>query len=180
MTVDEAISYLRRQQRASLEGTYYVYALDGERLLGVLSFRTLFLANPTQTVREIMATDLITVPEQMDQELVSRLFREHDFLALPVVDTEQKMKGIVTVDDIVDVVDEEATEDAQKFGGMEALDAPYMSEPFWRMIRKRAGWLGVLLLGEMLTATAMGYFQDEIARAVVLTLFCLLYTSRCV
>jgi len=171
MTVDEAISYLRRQQRASLEGTYYVYALDGERLLGVLSFRTLFLANPTQTVREIMATDLITVPEQMDQELVSRLFREHDYLALPVVDTEQKMKGIVTVDDIVDVVDEEATEDAQKFGGMEALDAPYMSEPFWRMIKKRAGWLGVLLLGEMLTATAMGYFQDEIARAVVLTLF---------
>ncbi|MFO0727735.1 MAG: magnesium transporter [Myxococcota bacterium] len=171
MTVDEAISYLRRQQREMLEATYYVYVLDGEVLLGVISFRTLFLASPTHKVREIMATDLVTVPEQMDQEQVSRLFREHDLLALPVVDADKRMKGIVTVDDIVDVVDEEATEDAQKFGGMEALDAPYMAEPFWRMIKKRGGWLAALFIGEMLTATAMGYFQDEIAKAVVLALF---------
>ena len=79
--------------------------------------------------------------EDMDQEAVGALFAQHDFLALPVVDADGRMKGIVTVDDIVDVVQEEATEDAQKFGGMEALDAPYLQTRFWRMIKKRAGWL---------------------------------------
>ena len=132
MTVDEAIAYLRKQARDSLEATYYVYVLDPEqKLLGVFSFRTLLMRSPKQTVREFMATDLITVPEQMDQEVVGRLFREHDLLALPVLDAQGRMKGIVTVDDIVDVVDEEATEDAHKFGGMEALDAPYLAERFW-------------------------------------------------
>src|SRR5262249_18303137 len=92
-------------------------------------------------------------------------------MAVPVVDAEGRIKGIVTVDDIVDVVREEATEDIQKIGGMEALDAPYLQIAFARMVRKRAGWLAALFLGEMLTATAMGYYQDEIARAVVLALF---------
>ena len=81
------------------------------------------------------------------------------------------MKGIVTIDDIVDVVREEATEDAQKFGGMEALDAPYLQTPFWRLVRNRAGWLSILFVGEMLTASAMGQFEDEIAKAVVLAIF---------
>src|SRR5690242_9535020 len=81
------------------------------------------------------------------------------------------MHGVVTADNIVDVLNEEATEDIQKFGGMEALDLPYLQIGFWQMIRKRAGWLAVLFLGEMLTATAMGYFEDQIARAVVLALF---------
>jgi magnesium transporter len=107
----------------------------------------------------------------MDQETVSRLFAEENLLAVPVVDADGIMKGIVTVDDIVDVVEEEATEDIQKLGGVSALDTPYLQTGLLGMIRKRAGWLSVLFMGEMLTATAMGYFEDEIARAVVLALF---------
>jgi magnesium transporter len=172
MHVDEAISYLRRQARERLETIYYVYVLDAaQHLLGVVSFRELFAAPTDKTVRDIMHTEVLTVPEEMDQEAVSQLFAEHDFLAIPVVDREGRVKGIVTVDDIVDVVREEATEDIQKFGGMQALEAPYLASGFWNMMRKRAGWLSVLFVGEMLTASAMGFFEDEIARAVVLALF---------
>jgi magnesium transporter len=172
MSVDEAISYLRRQARERLETIYYTYVLDAEqRLLGVVSFRELFAAPPDKTVRDIMSRDVVTAPEEMDQEALSRLFAEHDFLAIPVVDAERRVKGIVTVDDIVDVVQEEATEDIHKFGGVEALEAPYLEVGFWKMVRKRVGWLAVLFVGEMLTASAMGFFQEEIARAVVLALF---------
>jgi magnesium transporter len=172
MTVDEAISYLRKEARARVESITYVYVLDEQqRLLGVVSFRELFAARPEKKVRGVMHTDLVTVREDQDQESVSRLFAQHGLFAIPVVDGEHRMKGIVTVDDIVDVVQEEATEDIQKFGGMEALDAPYFEVAFARMVKKRAGWLAALFLGEMLTATAMAYFEGEIARAVVLALF---------
>ena len=172
MSVDEAITYLRRQARERLETIYYMYVLDAEqRLLGVVSFRDLFAAPPEKKVRDIMHTEVVTAPESMDQEALSRLFAEHDFLAIPVIDAERHVKGIVTVDDIVDVVQEEATEDIQKIGGMEALDAPYLEIGFASMVRKRAGWLAILFVGEMLTATAMGFYEREIARAVVLALF---------
>jgi magnesium transporter len=172
MTVDEAISYLRRQARETLEAVYYVYVLDeAQRLLGVVSFRELFAADGTRRVSDIMHRDLVTVSEDMDQEAVSRLFDRHKFIAIPVVDAAGHMKGIVTADDIVDVVREEATEDIQKIGGTAAFDEPYMKIGFWNLIRKRGGWLAALFLGEMLTASAMAYFQDELARAVVLTLF---------
>ena len=107
----------------------------------------------------------------MDQEALTRLFTQHSLRAVPVVDPEGRMKGIVTLDDIVDVVQEEATEDIQKLGGTQALDAPYMEIGFFEVIRKRGGWLSILFFGEMLTASAMGYFEDEIAKAVVLALF---------
>jgi magnesium transporter len=172
MTVDEAITYLRRQAREDIETIYYTYVLDAEqRILGVVSFRELFAARGTQPVREIMRTDVVTVPEDMDQESVSRLFARHDLTAMPVVDALGRMKGIVTVDDIVDVVEEEATEDIQKIGGTEALDAPYLEIGTFEMIRKRAVWLSALFLGEMLTSTAMKAYEAEIARAVVLALF---------
>jgi magnesium transporter len=172
MSVDEAISYLRRQTRQHVESVYYLYVLDAEQhLLGVVSFRDLFSAQPDKRVRDVMHTDVVTVPEDMDQEAVSKLFAEHNFLAMPVVDAERRVKGIVTVDDIVDVVQEEATEDIQKLGGMEALEAPYLSIGFGAMLRKRGGWLSVLFLSEMLTASAMAVFEKEIARAVVLALF---------
>ncbi|MEP6653030.1 MAG: magnesium transporter [Myxococcales bacterium] len=172
VAVNEAVSYLRRQARAQVETIYVAYVLDeGQRLLGVVSFRDLFAADPGKRVRDVMRTDFVRVTDQEDQETVSRLFAEHALSAIPVVDAEGRMKGIVTVDDIVDVVQEEATEDAQKFGGMEALDAPYLQIALGRMIKKRAGWLAALFLGEMLTATAMAYFEDEIARAVVLAMF---------
>src|SRR6184192_3631470 len=171
MSVDEAITYLRRQARERLETIYYMYVLDAEqRLLGVVSFRDLFAAPPEKKVRDIMHTEVVTAPESMDQEALSRLFAEHDFLAIPVIDAERHVKGIVTVDDIVDVVQEEATEDIQKIGGMEALDAPYLEIGFASMVRKRAGWLAILFVGEMLTATAMGFYEREIARAVVVPL----------
>jgi len=172
MTVDEAISYLRKQARAQVGTLYYVYVIDEQQhLVGVVSLRQLFAAKPDRTVQDVMRKDVVSVGEHLDQEAVSRLFAGHDLLAIPVVDADGRMKGLVTVDDIVDVVQEEATEDAQKFGGMEALDAPYLKIAFSRMIKKRAGWLAALFLGEMLTATAMAYFEEEIARAVVLALF---------
>jgi magnesium transporter len=172
MSADEAISYLRKQAREYVGTLRYVYVLDDhQRLLGVVALRALLSAPGQTRVREVMKTDVVTVTEDMDQEVVSRLFSREGLTAIPVVDREGVMKGIVTVDDIVDVVQEEATEDIQKLGGMQALDDPYMKSPFFEMIRKRGGWLMVLFLGEMLTATAMGYFEDEISRAVVLTLF---------
>jgi magnesium transporter len=172
MTVDEAISYVRKQMREQTRTIYYLYVLDGEqRLLGVVSFSNLLSATARSRVAEIMRTQVTTIPEQMDQETVSHKFAQSRLLALPVVDIAGRMKGIVTADDVVDVVREEATEDMQKVGGVEALDAPYLEIQMGRMIRKRVGWLSVLFLGEMLTASAMGFFEKEIARAVVLALF---------
>jgi magnesium transporter len=172
MSVDEAISYLRKQTRDRAETVSYVYALDEQqRLLGVVSFRDVLTSSAGKHVREIMQTDVVSVLEDTDQEAVGRIFAEHDLVAIPVVDAQGRMKGIVTVDDIVDVVQEEATEDMQKVGGTAALGAPYLEVGVLRMIRKRAGWLAALFLGEMLTATAMGHFEAEIARAVVLALF---------
>ena len=172
MTVDEAIRYLRRQAREKLETIYDAYVLDSEqRIKGVVTFRDLFTAPGDKPLAEMMVTDVISVPDTLDQEAVAKVIAEHDLNALPVVDVEGRMKGIVTVDDIVDVVQHEATEDIQKLGGMEALDTPYMETPFLDMVKKRGGWLSALFLGEMLTASAMGHYEAEIARAVVLTLF---------
>lgn len=172
MISGEAIRYIRKQALENVETIYYVFVLGPEQeLLGVLSLRELFTAKPDQIVRNLMHTDLITVSEQEDQEKISRLILEYNLLAIPVVDDQGRMKGIVTVDDIVDVVEEEATEDIQKIAGVEAFDEPYLRISMAEMIRKRAGWLTVLFLGELLTATAMGYFEKQIARAVVLALF---------
>lgn len=172
MAVDEAITYLKQQARTQIETIYYVYVLDGDqKLLGVASLRQILSAPPERRVHEIMETELKVIPDDMDQEEVSRVFSQNEFTAMPVVDSEGRMKGIVTVDDIVTVVQEEATEDFQKMGGTEALDAPYFQSSFTEMIQKRAGWLTVLFIGEMFTATAMGFFSREIERAVVLALF---------
>jgi magnesium transporter len=172
MTADEAISYLRRQARDKIETIYYAYVVDPDQhLLGVVSFRDLFAADPKKIVADVMETDVVRVSDEMDQETVSRIFAEHDLTVVPVVDKDGKMKGIVTVDDIVDVVQEEATEDAQKFGGMEALDMPYLASSRRQMIRKRARWLTILLIGEMLTATALGFFQKALDEVTILALF---------
>ncbi len=172
MTVDEAVTYLRRQTRQSVEMTYYAYVLDSsQRLLGVVSFRELMAARGDRHISEVMKTDVHSVDADADQEAVARLFRSTGLMAIPVVDGEQRMKGVVTLDDIVDVVSEEATEDIQKLGGSESLGEPYLTIALHRMIKKRAGWLAALFLGEMLTATAMGVFEKEIDRAVVLALF---------
>jgi len=171
MTVDEAIAYLRRQAE-QVETIHYAYVLDSEQhLLGIVPLRRLMSAQKDQTVREIMRTDFLSASEEMDQEALAKLFSQEHLLAVPIVDKEGRMKGIVTVDDIVNVVTEEASEDIQKIGGMEALEGPYLQSAFKEMVKKRGGWLAALFLGEMLTATAMGYFEEEIAKAVVLALF---------
>ena len=118
-----------------------------------------------------MRTNPVAVTDDTDQERVGQLFREHGLFVVPVVDHAGRMKGVVTVDDIVAVLDEEATEDMQKTGGVAALDAPYPKATFGSMLRKRGGWLTLLFFGEMLTATAMAWFEEQLARAIVLALF---------
>jgi len=172
LSIDEAISYLRIQGREISQPAHYAYVLDADqRLLGVVSPLDLFCSQGERKVEDLMIRHPITVAEHTDQELVSAIFREHDLLAVPVVDELGRMKGVVTVDDIVDVLDEEATEDMQKMGGGGALDAPYLSSTMSSMLRRRGGWLMLLFMGEMLTATAMGWFEDELSRAIVLALF---------
>lgn len=172
MSIDEAVSYLRKLARQNLSTFNYAYVMDEQqKLLGVISLRELFASDSARKVREVMQTDLVTLKEDVDQETVSQVFAETDLVAIPVVDAEGRMKGVVTVDDVVDVVREEATEDIQKFGGMAALEAPYLTAGFIEMVKKRGVVLAALFVGEMLTASAMSHFEDEIARAVVLALF---------
>ena len=131
-----------------------------------------FLLRPlTAKVSEIRDENFVALNATDSQQDALNVFRKYDRAALPVVDSNGVLVGIVTSDDMLDVAEEEATEDIQKFGGMEALDEPYMRIPLWRMVRKRAGWLVILFLGEMLTATAMASYQEEIAKALVLALF---------
>ncbi len=172
MTADEAISYLRLQSKTQVETIYYAYVLDShQRLQGVVSFRELFSAQPQKLVKEIMQTEILKIPVDMDQEQIGRIFSQQNLMALPVIDADGIMKGIVTFDDVATAIQQEATEDIQKFGGVESLDAPYFKLTFWEMLRKRGGWLIVLFIGEMFTATALTYYQIEIERAVVLTFF---------
>jgi magnesium transporter len=170
-TVEEAISYLRKQA-PTVETIYYAYVLDHDQhLLGVVSVRQLFSADPDKSIREIMHTDLIAVPEETSQKVIADLVRSSRLTAVPVLDKHARMVGIVTVDDIVDVVEEESARDIQNLGGTVALDGPYLHAPFVELVRKRAGWLMILFVGEMFTATAMSFFENEIERAVVLALF---------
>ncbi len=172
MTVDEAIAYLRRAARERVETIYYIYVLDaGMRLLGVVSFREMFAAAPDKLVRDVMRAKVVTVRDDLDQEAVANVIAENGLMAVPVVNAEGQLQGIVTIDDVVDVVREEATEDIQKIGGTAALDAPYLETSLLDLVRKRAVWLSVLFVGEMFTATALGYFENEIQKAVVLALF---------
>jgi magnesium transporter len=171
MQIAEAIRYVR-QQALVVDPAHYVYVLDSQQvLLGILSLREIFVAPADRLVADLMEKDILTVPEEMDQEQISQLFVQHRYSALPVVDSERKMKGVVTFDDILDVSREEATEDIQKFGGVEALDAPYMQVPLGSLIRKRAVWLVPLFFGETLTSSAMRGYQDMLAQATVLALF---------
>jgi len=171
ITIDEAIAQIR-QQAGSVEMIYYAYALDeSHHLMGVVSFRELISAERSKRVRDIIHTDYVFVEEDTDQETVAQLLAKRRFLAVPVLDGEGHMLGIVTSADVAGIVQEEAGEDILKIGGTEAFEGPYLDVSFGHMVRKRAGWLAILFVGEMLTATAMGFFSTEIERAVVLALF---------
>ena len=172
MRVDEAISYLRRQAVERVGALYYACVLDPQRrLIGVISVRELLAAPAEKTVPEVMRTDVVRVSEHSDQEDVARLLARHALVAVPVVDAEDRIVGIVAVDDILDVLREEATEDIQKLGGTQPLADPYLRTSLPLLIARRGSWLGALFIGEMLTASAMGRYQDDIARSVVLALF---------
>jgi magnesium transporter len=176
-SIDEAITYLR-QELSHVETIYYAYVLDEQqRLQGVVSLKDLVLADPKKTVRDVMTTRLFKVSEDTGQEPIAHLLSVHGIQAIPVVDRDGRMKGIVTADDVIDMLREEDTAKIQKIGGMEALDGPYLETGLFAMIRKRAGWLIILFLGELLTATAMSHYERQIEEAVVLALFIPLLVS---
>jgi len=172
-TVDQALLTIRAMARAGRrEAMGTVYAVDARgALTGVLSLRELLAAPEGAKLAEVAWTEVVTVPATADREEVANLTSNYDLVAVPVVDEQQRLVGVVTVDDVIDVIQEEQTEDVQKFGGLEALEEPYLQSGLLELLKKRAGWLTILFVGEMFTAGAMGYFEDEIAHAVVLALF---------
>jgi len=172
-TVEQALRYIGEVGRAK-ETVYAIYVLDpnDQRLVHVVSLRELITADRQAVVTAVGdQRKPLSVRPLTDREEVARLISKYHLLAVPVIDEGGHVLGIVTVDDVIDAIMHEQTEDAQKFGGMEALDAPYMEIGLGRMIKKRAGWLCALFLSEMLTATAMQHFEGEIAKAVVLSMF---------
>jgi magnesium transporter len=170
-TVNEVFDTIRKHARGS-ETIDVIYVIDKSGLLiDDIRIRDVILASPEKRVDEIIDGRFVALKVNDDQESASQVFKMNNRVALPVVDGNNILLGIVTIDDMLWVANEEFSEDMQKMGGTEALDEPYLDMPLLKLFRKRIGWLVVLFLGEMLTATAMGYFEDEIAKAVVLTLF---------
>lgn len=171
--VDEALAAVRRIARSErLEAMNTIYTTDAAgRVQGVMSLRELLAAPEGGKVSDIAWQEVQTVPVNADREEVARVTREYDLVAVPVVDDNGVIQGVVTVDDVIDALVEEHTEDVQRFGGMEALDMPYTQIGFFSMIRKRAPWLAALFIGEMLTTIPMKHFEGELQRAIVLGLF---------
>jgi magnesium transporter len=170
-TVQQVLDFVREHGQDS-ETLNVVYVVDDRgKLIDDIRMRE-FLLKPLPTkVNNIRDRTFVALSVSDSQQDALNVFRKYDRTALPVVDSNGILVGIVTIDDMLDVAEAEATEDIQKFGGMEALDEPYMRIPLWRMVRKRAGWLVILFLGETLTATAMANYQEELAKALVLALF---------
>jgi magnesium transporter len=170
-TVQQVLDYIREHGHDS-ETLSMIYVVDEAGvLIDDIRIRSFLLAPLDRRVSEVMDHRFVALQATDDQERAVAVFRREDRNALPVTDSMGVLIGIVTIDDVLDVAEAEATEDIQKIGGTEALDEPYMRIAFGSMVRKRASWLVVLFLGEMLTATAMGFFEKEIERAVVLALF---------
>jgi len=182
LTVEQALAYMRLQAGEGTTRTlstgsdtpafYYAYVVDADgRLRGSISFRELILAAPDRLARDVMSDDVVSIRDDVDQEEIAQVLLERGLLAVPVVDAHGRMRGVVTIDDVIDVVREEATEDIHKLGGVTALEQSYFRTRPLSMLRKRAGWLSILFVSEMLTATAMGFFERDIEQAVVLAVF---------
>lgn len=170
-TVTQALDHLRQNGRDA-ETLHTLYVVDKEgHLVDEVRLRLLVLAERGATVESLMGRTVVPLHATDDREEAVRVMERYDRPVLPVVDRENFLVGIVTFDDVADVAKAEATEDIQKMGAVEALDEPYMAASVPRLVRKRGTWLAALFLGEMLTASAMSYFQDEISKAVVLALF---------
>lgn len=171
--VEKVLAHIREVEHTR-ETVYSSYAIDphtGE-LIKAISLRNLILADGKENIlTAARGEQAIAISPYTDREDVARLFRRHDLLAVPVVDGGNHVIGIVTVDDVLDSMAQEMSEDTYKFGGMEALDKPYTNITFFEMFKKRAGWLSILFISEMLTASAMQYFSIELQKATVLSLF---------
>jgi len=170
-TVQEVLEHIREvgKDKETIDVIYVVNDKGG--FVDDMRIREVLLAGPDKIVGDIIDNRFITLNVNDDQEVANQVFKMNNRVALPVVDDKNILLGIVTIDDILWVASEEFSEDMQKMGGTEALDEPYLEIPLLKLFKKRVVWLIVLFLGEMLTATAMGYFEDEIAKAVVLALF---------
>jgi magnesium transporter len=171
-TVGQTLDYIRHVE-SSRETVYAIYVLDplSKKLVKTITLRRLITGDPEAPVLSVARPGrLITATPLMDREDVARLISKYDLLAVPVVD-HGRVIGIVTVDDVIDAIVQESTEDVQKFGGMAAINEPYMEVGFWQMMKKRGGWLCALFLSEMLTASAMQGYEGELEKAIVLTLF---------
>ena len=170
-TVAEVFAHLRKvgRERESLNQLYVVD--EKGRLVDSVRLRNLVVAEINTPVGELLDHQVFALRATDDQETAVAAFKKYDRTILPVLDSKDVLVGVVTVDDVLDVAEQEATEDIQKMGGMEALDAPYLKIAMLSMVKKRAGWLSILFISEMFTATAMGYFENELAKAAVLALF---------
>ena len=170
-TIQHVLEHIR-QHGHDCETLNVVYVVNAEQhLIDDLRIRQVLLADPLAALQSIMDENFVALSATDPKRSAVDVFKRYDRTALPVTDAEGKLLGVVTIDDVLDVAEQAATEDAQKFGGLEALSEPYNTTPLLTMVKKRATWLIVLFLGELLTATAMGYFEHEIAKAVVLALF---------
>jgi len=170
-TVQEVLDYIRAYGQDS-ETLNVIYVVDDRgKLIDDIRMREFLLKPLTSPVRDLMQKTFVALNVIDSQEDALNTFRKYDRTALPVIDSSGVLLGIVTIDDMLDVAEEEATEDIQKLGGMEALDEPYTTISFFRMVKKRATWLIILFLGEMLTATAMQGYNSEIERAAILAMF---------
>jgi magnesium transporter len=167
----EALDYVREHGQGR-ETLHVLYVVDERgRLIDEVRLSTLVLSPPERRVVDIHDRQLVSIPATADREEFISYFEKYDRVALPVTDSQGVLLGIITVDDVLDAAEEEATEDIQRLGGMEALESSYLDTGFVGMIRKRVGWLTVLFIGQMLTATAMAHYEDAIARAVFLSSF---------
>jgi magnesium transporter len=173
LTVEESLRAVRAMARGGRrEAMYTIYTTDARGVLkGVLSLRELLAAPEGARIGDLAWTEVVSVPPETLQEEVSQVTSNYDLVTLPVVDGERRLLGVVTVDDVIDVIQEEQTEDAQKFGGMEALEEPYMQVGLWQNVRKRGGWLAVLALSEMLTASVMARYEHDLGRVLLLSQF---------
>jgi magnesium transporter len=173
LKVEDALEAVRAVARLGRrEAMYSVYATDAAgKLQGVFSLRELLAAPAGARVRDISWADIMSVPPTADREEVAQLTRKYDLVAVPVVESSGKLIGVVTVDDVLDAIEEEQTEDVQMLGGVAPLDEPYFQAGFWNLARKRAGWLVLLFLAEMLTGTAMHHYEATLAATSALILF---------
>jgi magnesium transporter len=171
MTAGEAIQAVRDWQPES-EAVYYLFVVDGVgRLCGVVGLRDLILAHPAKLISEIMDPDVISAPVGTDREHCAQIMSRYDLLALPVVDASGVLLGVVTIDDVVDVLMEAATEDIQRLGGAQPLQRPYLDTGVLRIFRTRIGWLLLLFVTESLTGTVLRHFQTELEAVVALAFF---------